>query len=122
LIAEVVRRNVSLGPKTDNRHERRYDNAYVHHIGTVDPTRHRENQGKSRAAGGFQQHVKSAGGEVKAFYMVTGRYDILAVTEAPSDDVMAKVVLARASKGWIRTETLRVFTEDEYRKIIAALP
>ena len=54
----------------------------------------------------FKQLVKSAGGEVKAFYMVTGRYDILAVTEAPSDDVMAKVVLARASKGWIRTETL----------------
>jgi uncharacterized protein with GYD domain len=70
----------------------------------------------------FKQLVKSAGGEVKAFYMVTGRYDILAVTEAPSDDVMAKVILARASKGWIRTETLRAFTEDEYRKIIAALP
>jgi len=35
---------------------------------------------------------------------------------------MAKVVLARASKGWIRTETLRAFTEDDYRKIIAALP
>ena len=46
----------------------------------------------------FKQLVKSAGGEVKAFYMVTGRYDILAVTEAPSDDVMAKVVLARTSK------------------------
>ena len=70
----------------------------------------------------FKQLVKSGGGEVKAFYMVTGRYDILAVTEAPSDHVMAKVVLARASKGWIRTETLRAFTEDEYRKIIAALP
>ena len=69
----------------------------------------------------FKQLVKSAGGEVKAFYMVTGQYDMLTVTEAPSDDVVAKATLAAASKGGVRTETLRAFTEDEYRKIIAAL-
>jgi uncharacterized protein with GYD domain len=70
----------------------------------------------------FKQPVKSAGGEVEAFYMVTGQYDILTVIEAPSDDVVAKVALAAASKGGIRTETLRAFTEDEYRKIVADLP
>ncbi len=70
----------------------------------------------------FKQLVKSAGGEVKAFYMVTGQYDMVVVTEAPSDDAVAKVALAAASKGAIRTETVRAFTEDEYRKIIAALP
>ena len=70
----------------------------------------------------FKRLVKSAGGEVKAFYMVTGRYDIVTVVEAPSDDVVAKVALATASKGSLKTETLRAFTEDEYRKIIAALP
>jgi uncharacterized protein with GYD domain len=70
----------------------------------------------------FKQLVKSVGGEVKAVYMVTGQYDILTVIEAPSDDVVAKVALATGSKGGIRTETLRAFTEDEYRKIIAALP
>ena len=70
----------------------------------------------------FKQLVKSVGGEVKAVYMVTGQYDILTVIEAPSDDVVAKVALAAASKGGIRTETLRAFTEDEYRKIVADLP
>jgi len=70
----------------------------------------------------FKQAVKSAGGEVKAFYMVTGQYDVLTVTEAPNDEVMAKVALATGTRGRIRTETLRAFTEDEYRKIIAALP
>ena len=70
----------------------------------------------------FKQLVKSAGGEVKSFYMVTGQYDIVTVSEAPNDDVMAKVALATASKGGIKTETVRAFTEDEYRKIIAALP
>jgi uncharacterized protein with GYD domain len=70
----------------------------------------------------FKQLVESGGGAVKGFYMVTGQYDMVVVTEAPNDEVVAKVALAMASKGGVRTETLRAFTEDEYRKIIAALP
>jgi len=70
----------------------------------------------------FKQLVESGGGVVKAFYMVTGQYDMVLVTEAPSDDAVAKVALATASKGNVKTETLRAFTEDEYRKIVASLP
>jgi uncharacterized protein with GYD domain len=70
----------------------------------------------------FKQLVKSVGGEVKAFYLVTGRYDLVIVSEAPSDDAIAKVALATGAKGSIRSETLRAFPEDEYRKIIAGLP
>jgi uncharacterized protein with GYD domain len=70
----------------------------------------------------FKQAVKSAGGTVKSFYMVTGQYDMVIVSEAPNDDAIAKVALATGSKGSVRSETLRAFTEDEYRKIIAGLP
>ncbi len=70
----------------------------------------------------FKKLVKAMGGEVKGFYMVTGKYDLVIVTEAPNDDVMAKVALMTASKADTTSETLRAFTEDEYRKIIAALP
>jgi len=70
----------------------------------------------------FKQLVKSTGGEVKEFYMVTGQYDIVVISEAPNDDAMARVALAVASKGSVKTETLRAFTEHEYRKIIAGLP
>ena len=70
----------------------------------------------------FKQLVKSAGGEVKGFYMVTGQYDIVVISEAPNDDAMAKVALATGAKGGVKTETLRAFTEGEYRKILAALP
>jgi uncharacterized protein with GYD domain len=70
----------------------------------------------------FKQAVKSAGGEVKAFYMVAGQYDMVIVSEAPNDEAIAKVALATGSKGGIRSETLRAFAEDEYRKIIASLP
>ncbi len=70
----------------------------------------------------FKELVQSLGGEVKATYMVTGRYDLIVITEAPSDEVVAKALLVTASKGNVSTETLRAFTEDEYRNIIATLP
>jgi uncharacterized protein with GYD domain len=68
-----------------------------------------------------RQTFKAAGGELKAFYLVTGQYDAVAVIEAPNDEVVARIALGNASMGNIRSETLRAFTEDEYRKIIASL-
>lgn len=65
---------------------------------------------------------KAMGIEIKEFYMVLGRYDTLAILEAPDDETVAKAALAGASLGAVRTETLRAFKEDEYRKIIGALP
>ena len=59
---------------------------------------------------------------MKAFYVVMGQYDMVIVSEAPNDEAIAKVALATGSKGGVRSETLRAFTEDEYRKLIAALP
>jgi uncharacterized protein with GYD domain len=65
---------------------------------------------------------KSLGAQVKSFYMVMGRYDTVFIVEAPDDETVAKAVMALASLGNVSTETLRAFTEDEYRKIVAALP
>ena len=59
---------------------------------------------------------------MKQFYLVQGRYDIVVVVEAPDDETVTKWALDVGSKGAVRTETLRAFTEDEYRKMIAALP
>ncbi len=49
-------------------------------------------------------------------------YDLVTISEAPNDEAVAKLTLALGSLGNIQTETLRAFTEDEYRKLIAALP
>ena len=65
---------------------------------------------------------RALGVEVKAFYSVMGRYDTIFILEAPDDDTVAKAALAIGSIGNVRTETLRAFTEDEYKKIIADLP
>jgi uncharacterized protein with GYD domain len=65
---------------------------------------------------------KQMGAEVKAFYMVLGRYDTVFIVEAPDDEAIAKSTLALASLGNVRTETLRAFSENEYRKIVSELP
>lgn len=67
---------------------------------------------------GFQ----SMGVTMKSFYMVTGRYDMVAIVEAPDDAALAKALLATTSLGSITSETCRAFTEDEYRQIVAGLP
>jgi uncharacterized protein with GYD domain len=65
---------------------------------------------------------QNLGASVKAFYALMGRYDTVFIVEAPDDETIAKAALAIGSMGNVHTETLRAFTEEEFRKIIAALP
>jgi len=69
-----------------------------------------------------KQAAQAMGVEIKAFYLVMGRYDMVVVAEAPDDQTMAKLALATGAQGTVRTETLRAFTEEEYRTIIGSLP
>ncbi len=78
-------------------------------------------EGPSRLDAAKQAH-KAAGCELKSFYLVMGQYDVVAVTEAPDDETASKLALAIGAQGNVRTETLRAYTESEYRKLIAALP
>jgi uncharacterized protein with GYD domain len=64
----------------------------------------------------------AAGGSIKGFYLTMGRYDAVVLSELPDDTAAAKVALQTGSLGNVSTETLRAYTEDEYRKIIASLP
>ena len=66
--------------------------------------------------------LKEMGAELKAFYMTQGSYDAALILQAPNDEVLAKFLLKIGSAGNVRTTTLRAYPEDEYRKIIAALP
>ena len=69
-----------------------------------------------------RKNVQALGAEFKAFYIVMGQYDFVTIIEAPDDETAAKFALATASEGNVRVETLRAFTEDEYREIVASLP
>ena len=69
-----------------------------------------------------KQSVRAMGGQLKAFYLVMGQYDAVVISEAPDDETAARFALATAARGYVRTETLRAFTEEEYTKLIASLP
>jgi uncharacterized protein with GYD domain len=64
---------------------------------------------------------QAAGGELKQFYLAIGRYDAVIIGEAPDDETAARLGLTIGSQGAVRTETMRVFTEAEYRKIVGSL-
>jgi uncharacterized protein with GYD domain len=65
---------------------------------------------------------KSVGGEMKDFYFLFGKYDMMAIAEVPSDEAMAKAVLMTARYGQASIETVKAFTEAEGIKIIEGLP
>ncbi len=60
--------------------------------------------------------------KLKEFYMVTGRYDMVVICEAPDERLLARALLSITSKGDFSSETCRAFTEQEYRQIIGAIP
>jgi len=66
--------------------------------------------------------AQSMGGKIHAWYLTMGKYDAVLIAEFPSDDVCAKFMLSVSSLGNVTTQTLKAFSEDEYRKIIASLP
>jgi uncharacterized protein with GYD domain len=65
---------------------------------------------------------EAAGAKLVAFYLTMGQYDAMVVSEAPDDETVATLALAAGGRGNVRTETLRAFTEDEAKKLAAALP
>jgi len=74
---------------------------------------------KRRAAA--RELAKGLGVEIKAGHLALGKYDLILEIHAPSDEAIAKFVLAMASKGNIRTHTVRVFSEAEADKMYASI-
>ena len=64
---------------------------------------------------------RDLGAKVKDFYLLMGHYDIAFIVEAPNYETVARAALTLDSLGSMRTETMRAFTEDEYRKIVTNL-
>ena len=62
--------------------------------------------------------LREMGAELKQVFLLMGHYDMVLVVEAPNYETMAKAALTMDSLGSMRTETMRAFSEDEYRKII----
>ena len=55
-------------------------------------------------------------------YWTLGGHDLVAVADAPDDETLAAGLLAVASAGNIRTTTLRAFSREEMRAVLAKAP
>ena len=65
--------------------------------------------------------IEAAGGSIE-YYLTMGQYDAVVITDFPSDEVGAAAALSIGSRGNVRTETLKAFTEEETRQIISSMP
>jgi uncharacterized protein with GYD domain len=68
-----------------------------------------------------RETARKLGGEVKQVYWTMGRYDVMAITEAPDDETATAIAVAIGSPGMVRSETLRAFDADEMTAILAKL-
>lgn len=66
--------------------------------------------------------AKKVGVEIKHLYLTSGESDLVSFVEAPNGDNVAKFVLALGSLGNVRTRTARVWSADEYMKLVSELP
>jgi uncharacterized protein with GYD domain len=66
--------------------------------------------------------IEAAGGKFLSWYLTMGRYDFVVITEAPDTKTAAAILLSIGSQGKVRTETLRAFTEEEFKGIVKGLP
>jgi len=65
--------------------------------------------------------AEKMGGKLHHWYLTMGEHDALVISEFPSDDACAQYMLALGALGNVTTQTMKAFTEAEYRKIIGSL-
>ena len=65
--------------------------------------------------------AEGEGGKIHGWFLTMGQYDAVLISEFPSDEACAKFALSAGALGNISTETLKAFSESEYRKIIGSL-
>ena len=56
---------------------------------------------------------RAYGAELKEIYFAMGAYDYIVIAEAPDDETITRVSLAVSSQGNVRTNSFRVFSEQE---------
>ena len=71
-----------------------------------------------KRAKSFEAAMEKEGGKSLGIYYTFGKHDVVAVVEAPTDEVIASALYNSGSLGNIRTEPLRAFSISEAAKVI----
>jgi uncharacterized protein with GYD domain len=59
--------------------------------------------------------------KTQAEYLTMEKYDAVIISEFPNDEASAKFMLGTGALGNVTTQTMKAFTEGEYRKIVTSL-
>lgn len=66
--------------------------------------------------------AEAMGGKFTSTYITMGEYDMVVVSEGGSDEAVAAATIAIASRGYVRSVTMRAFTPAEFTEILKKLP
>lgn len=69
----------------------------------------------------FKEMAKKSGITVKDLYWTLGKYDVIAICEAPDDESATALSLSLCSRGNVRSETQRAFSFEEMTKILSKM-
>ncbi len=72
-------------------------------------------------ADAFKKMAAKAGVTIKVLCWTIGRYDVIAVFEAPDDESAAALSFGVSSLGSVRTEILRAFSFEEMGEILGKI-
>ena len=69
-----------------------------------------------------KKSLKAAGIDVRANYHTLGPHDGFMIVEAPNGAAIAKAIYRMEAAGNIRIEMRRIYTDDEFKELVAGLP
>jgi uncharacterized protein with GYD domain len=72
-------------------------------------------------ADAFKKMATQAGATIKDIYWTLGSRDVVAICEAPDDKTATVLSLSVASRGNVRSETMRAFSFNEMKKILGKM-
>src|SRR5882724_8103882 len=71
-----------------------------------------------KRAEAFKDMAKKCGVTVKELYWAQGQYDIVTILESADDLAITSLALSLGALGSVRTQTLRLFSPADMKKII----
>ncbi len=75
----------------------------------------------TKRADALRDMGRKSGVTVKEVWWTLGRYDIVAILDAPNDEAATALGLSVGALGNVRTQTLRAFSGDEMGRLLGKL-
>jgi len=72
-----------------------------------------------KRAAEIRKQNEARGFKVLGHYWTQGRYDLVAVVDAPNDEAMVAGLFGIAETGNVTSETMRAYTAEEMQRLLA---